>query len=316
MVAIGLGKFDNNDNHNDCKKEHRFVLDPQSFEVACDRCGIVIDNDAVSNVDIEWNSDDYAFNYREKNYEMRTGGPTSLARHDMGLATVIGKIDRDACGKMLDSQTQATINRLRTWDLRSQSSYGTDRNLRIAFRILEKLKDILGLSDAALEKTAYIYRKAQERGLIRGRTIHAMLAAAAYIACREMGLSKTLNDIATAANIMHKDLSRSYRLLITELDLKIPSIDPAKCISKIANKVGLREPTKRRALNMMHEVTKEELSAGKSPMGLAAAVLYLTSLSAGNESVSQSTMASAAGVTEVTIRNRFKELRSKLQILN
>ncbi|HEY7082494.1 MAG TPA: transcription initiation factor IIB [Nitrososphaeraceae archaeon] len=285
--------------------------------MTCNSCGIVLDS-IENTAKVEWNDKYYysALNSRQKDYEMRIGGPTSLARHDMGLATVIGKADRDAYGNMLDSQMCARINRLRTWDLRSQSSHSTDRNLRIAFTMLEKLKDTLGLSDAVVEKTAYIYRKAQRRGMVRGRTIHAILAAATYITCREMGISRTLKDISKDNNIHQNQIARAYRLLIIELDLKIPLIDPAKCISKIANKVGLKETTKRRALSMMHEVTKNEISAGKDPMGLAAAVLYLTSATAGNESISQKSVASAAGVTEVTIRNRVKDLRSKLQVLN
>ncbi len=301
---------------SDYNKNHTIISDPQSGEMTCNSCGIVFDNIENTTKLLGSNGDYCASSIIKKDHAIRTRRPISLARHDMGLATTICKTDRDAHGKVLDAQMRTAMNRLRTWDFRSQSSYGTDRNLRIAFRVLEKLKDTLGLSDAAVEKTAYIYRKAQERGLVRGRTIHAMLAAAAYIACREMGVSKTLNDISTAANITRKDLSRSYRLLIIELDLKIPLIDPAKCISKIANKMGLRETTKRRALSIMYEVTKNEISAGKDPMGLAAAVLYFANTSAGNKPVTQRCMASAAGITEVTLRNRFKELRSKLQILN
>jgi transcription initiation factor TFIIB len=245
----------------------------------------------------------------------RTGMPTSLARHDMGLATIIGRINMDASGHALDPAMRTTMERLRVWDIRTQTRSSTDRNLRNAFNQLEKLKDRLGISDAAVEKTAYLYRKAQERGLVRGRTIPAVLAAAAYVACREIGISKTLKDIAVAADIRRKDLSRTYRLLITELDLKVPMVDAVKCIAKVANKAGLKEKTKRQAIDTMYEISKRGITAGKDPMGLAASVLYLSSFNVG-EHVTQSHIAEAAGVTEVTLRNRFKDLRSKLQILN
>jgi transcription initiation factor TFIIB len=244
-----------------------------------------------------------------------TGLPTSLARHDMGLATIIGRINIDASGHALDPAMRSTMDRLRLWDIRTQTRTSTDRNLRNAFNQLEKLKDRLGISDLAVEKTAYIYRKAQERGLVRGRTIPAVLAAAAYVACREMGISKTLKDIAAAADIRRKDLSRTYRLLITELDLKVPMVDAIKCIAKVANKAGLKEKTKRQAIDTMYEISKRGITAGKDPMGLAASVLYLSSFNVG-EHITQSHIADAAGVTEVTLRNRFKDLRSKLEILN
>jgi transcription initiation factor TFIIB len=207
------------------------------------------------------------------------------------------------------------MDRLRLWDIRTQTRTSTDRNLKNAFKQLEKLKDRIGISEVAVEKTAYLYRKAQERGLVRGRTIPAVLAAAAYVACREMGISKTLKDIAAAGDIRRKDLSRTYRLLITELDVKVPLVDITKCVAKVANKAGLRENIKRHAIDIMYEVSKKGITAGKDPMGLAASVLYLSSYNL-DDRVTQSHIADAAGVTEVTLRNRFKDLKSKLQILN
>ena len=226
----------------------------------------------------------------------------------MGLATVIGRTNKDASGNTIDAAMRSTMDRLRIWDYRTQITSSTDRNLRSAFGQLDKLKDKLGLSDAAIEKTAYIYRKAQDKGLVRGRTITSVLAAGAYIVAREIGISKTLHDISTSANIGEKELSRSYRLLITELDLKVPLIDPVKCIAKIANSLGLKEITKRRAISIMHEVIKSGMSAGKNPMGLAAVVLYFQVLAPGNEHITQMDIADASGVTEVTIRNRLKNL--------
>jgi transcription initiation factor TFIIB len=169
------------------------------------------------------------------------------------------------------------------------------------------------LSDSIVEKTAYIYRKAQSNNLTRGRTISGVLAAAVYIACREMGAHRTLDDIATACNVTRKELSKNFRVLHTRLDLKIPQHDPMKCIAKVANIAKLSEKTKRQAAEIMSNIMKEQISAGKDPMGLTASVLYLSSIKTG-ESVTQMSIARAAGVTEVTVRNRFKDLKCKLQL--
>jgi transcription initiation factor TFIIB len=233
----------------------------------------------------------------------------------MGLSTIIGKADKDASGRRLEGQMKSTFDRLRSWDFRTQAHSPTDRNLRQAFSELDRLKDKLSLSDAVVEKTAYIYRKAQERGLVRGRTISATVGAAVYIACREAGTSRTLKDIAQIGNIKRKDLARIYRLVVIELDLKIPLIDPMKCIGRVASKANLSEKTRRVALNVMTRVVQSGISAGKDPMGLAASVLYLACLSTG-ESRTQTDIAEAAGVTEVTVRNRYKNLRSQLTGLN
>jgi transcription initiation factor TFIIB len=269
-------------------------------------CGIVI-SDKVLESRPEWR----AFTSEEAGDRSRTGIPRSLARHDMGLSTVIGKADKDASGRTIDGLMRSTMGRLRQWDFRTQAHSPTDRNLRQAFSELDRLKDKLGVSDAVIEKTAYIYRKAQERGLVRGRTISAMVGAALYIACRESGASRTLKDIAQIGNIKRKDLARIYRLVVMELDMKIPMIDPMKCIVRVANRANLSERTKRMAMNTMREVTKSGISAGKDPMGLAASVLYLSCLTTG-ESRTQTDIAEAAGVTEVTVRNRYKNLKSQL----
>jgi transcription initiation factor TFIIB len=285
------------------------ITDAESGEIICSNCGIVISDKIQESNRPEWS----AFSVEEMNAKSRTGVSTSLSRHDMGLATIIGKTDRDASGHKIDIAMNSRMDRLRTWDYRTQSS--THRNLRQAFNWLDVFKDKLVLSDAVVEKSAYIYRKAQERGLVRGRTISTVLAAAAYIACREMGVSKTLKDISAAGDIRHKYLSRAYRLLIVELDLKVPIVDSMKCIAKVANKVSLSEKTKRQAMSIMNDVAKNGISAGKDPMGLAAKVLYLSSLKTG-ENITQHDISNAAGITEVTLRNRVKDLRSQLDLNN
>ncbi|MCI0560104.1 MAG: transcription initiation factor IIB [Nitrososphaera sp.] len=292
---------------NVCKGS-RSVTDPESGEVICRNCGIVI-SDRAQESRPEWR----AFTSEEASDRSRTGIPSSLARHDMGLSTVIGRANKDASGRTLDVAMHSRMGRLRAWDFRTQAHSPTDRNLRQAFSELDRLRDKLGLSDAIIEKTAYIYRKAQERGLVRGRTISATVGAALYIACRETGASRTLKDIAIVGNIKRKDLARIYRLVVMELDLKIPLIDPMRCIVRVSNKANLSERTKRVAMQIMKAVTKSGISAGKDPMGLAASVLYLACLNSG-ENRTQTDIANAAGVTEVTVRNRYKSLKSQLDL--
>jgi transcription initiation factor TFIIB len=251
----------------------------------------------------------------ENKGRQRVGSPSSLAFHDMGLSTIIGKANKDSAGRNLDASMNYRMQRLRTWDARTRAHAAGQRNLMRAFRELERLKDKLGLSDAIVQKTAYIYRKAQDRRLIRGRSTSSILAAAIYIACREMGAQRTLGDVTKIADVKRKDLSRSYRLLIRELDIKVPLADPMKCIIKIANRAKLSEKTRRMAMSIMNELVQKEISAGKDPMGLAATVLYLSCLTNG-EAITQREIAEAAGVTEVTVRNRFYDLKKSFTSMN
>jgi transcription initiation factor TFIIB len=230
----------------------------------------------------------------------------------MGLATIIGKADRDASGHRLNPIMRTRMQRLRTWNMRTQAhTSSANRNFMLAFQELAAVKDKLGLSDIILEKTAYIYRKAHERMLIRGRTISGILAAAIYIACREVGTPRNLKDIAAACNIKRKDIARNYRMLVSNLDIKVPNADPIKCICKAANKANLSEKTKRQAISIMNEIVKKEISAGKDPTSIAATILYMSCLKTGEERT-QTQIAQAAGVTDVTLRNQFRELKDQV----
>src|ERR687885_2123737 len=175
-------------------KSNQIITDPESGELICSKCGQVI-SDKVEQEGAEWRNFD-PLSSGDSSSRSRVGMSTSLARHDMGLSTIIGRTDRDASGQKIDAAMRSTMDRLRTWDYRTQVRNATDRNLRNAFFKLDILKDKFGLTDSVVEKAAYIYRKAQERGLVRGRTISGVLAAAIYIACREMGISRTLKDVA------------------------------------------------------------------------------------------------------------------------
>jgi transcription initiation factor TFIIB len=286
----------------------QLVTIPDSGEIVCERCGIVISDKTEENP--EWRTFFTSRGGREGDYGNRTGMPFSLARSDMGLSTILGRTNKDARGNKINS---SILSRLRRWDSRTQLYASTDKNLTQAFVQLDTLKDKLGLPSAVIEKTAYIYRKAQQRGLARGRSVSALLAAAIYTVCRQMGIPRTLNDIAIISNTKRKPIAKCSRLIIYELDLKLPIIDTTKCIARVANKVNLSERTKHRAIDLMNDVVKSGLSAGKDPMGLAATVVYASCVRTG-ERKRQMDIANAADTTEVTIRNRFKEIRNMLEL--
>ncbi|HEY6405058.1 MAG TPA: transcription initiation factor IIB [Nitrososphaeraceae archaeon] len=295
MLKTSSSSVCHNDSHAD------LITDSESGELFCSSCGIVITEKSEDISTPEWR----AFTPEEKSSKSRTGKPTSLAKHDRGLATVISKTGRDASGRKFDDYT---FRRLRTWDARTQHHSSRDRNFVLAFSQLDILKDKLGLPDVLIERVAYMYRKAQERGLTRGRSITAIISAAVYVSCREMDIPRTLRDVAVASNLKRKDLARHCRLIIRELDLMVPMADPMKCIVKIASKTNLSESITRLALNMMTQVIQRGISAGKNPMSLAATVLYISSVKAG-VNITQFEIARAAGITEVTIRNRIRELK-------
>ena len=283
----------------------KMISDETTGELCCGRCGFVV-TDKISDTGAEWRS----FSNDEGN-RARTGAGTSLTIHDMGLSTIIGKANKDATGKPLSSGVKSSIERLRTWDSRSQANSSADRNLRQALNEMDKLKDKLALTNAVIEKAAYIYRKAMERKLVRGRSIQGLVAACIYASCRNTETPRTLDDIAKGINIRRKEVARGYRLIFRELDLKMPVVDPVKGVARIASIAELSEKCKRKAIQILNQAKKCGIVAGKDPMGIAAAALYLACISLG-ETKSQKDISIASGVTEVTIRNRCAGLRKML----
>jgi len=282
--------------------KNTIIADMEIAELICGRCGYVV-SERLEDSGPEWRSftDD-------KTNKARTGVGTSLTIHDYGLATIINPINRDSVGKPLSYSMKKALKRLRVWDSRSQAKAPIDRNLRHAFSELGIMKDKLALSDAVIEKTAYIYRKALEKNLVRGRSITALIAASLYAACRDTETPRTLNDIAAAINIGRKDLALCYRILVKELDLKMPVVDSVQYVARIASKVELSEKIKRYAVKILKKAKQNEISAGKDPMGLAASALYISTVRL-RVNCSQRIIAQASGVTEVTIRNRCKDLK-------
>jgi transcription initiation factor TFIIB len=178
---------------------------------------------------------------------------------------------------------------------------------------LERLSGKVSVSPSLREKAALIYRKALDKGLVRGRSINSVTSAALYAACRETGTPRTLRDIAEASLVDKKDVARCYRLLLQELHFTMPIADSLTYVSKIAEKNGISGRTQGAAIAILAEARRKRFAAGKDPMGMAAAALYIACLQH-NEKITQKDIADASGVTEVTVRNRYKALKRQLNL--
>ncbi|HYA83771.1 MAG TPA: transcription initiation factor IIB [Candidatus Bathyarchaeia archaeon] len=261
----------------------KLITDSHSCELICANCGLVISD-------------------RAQDYEGTEN--VSNSRYNMALYTTMRDITRDANGHILDIITRSKMNRLKRLDTSTKNG----SNLKDVFDNLDNLKHVLSLSDTVVEKTAYIYRKVRHRSLIRGRSRFSMLGACLYLACRELQTGRTMKDIIQVTNLKKKDLSRDYRLLLFELDLKSPVIDPVKCVAKIANITCVSERSKREAIDVMNNIIRLGMATGKHPMGLAASLVYLSCNKTG-ESRTQAQIAEAAGITQMTLRNRIKDIK-------
>jgi transcription initiation factor TFIIB len=273
-------------------------------EVICSDCGLVV-RDNVLDEGPEWR----AFTRQEKQKRSRVGTPSSLSVHDKGLSTVIDRVNKDAFGRQLPAAKRLQMLRLRKWQIRARVHSSVDRNLSQAMAELDRLTDKIRVPPSIKEQGALIYRRALDKGLVRGRSILAIAAASLYASCRFTQTPRTLKEVSNASYVKRKDIARCYRLLLRELNLKMPVANPINSVPKIASKININEKTQQTAIKLLHSAEENKLIAGKDPQGMAAAAIYIACVLEG-EKKTQKQIAEAAGVTEVTVRNRYKGLRN------
>ena len=284
----------------------RLMRDYENAEIVCMDCGFVIAT-KIADRGPEWR----AFNSEQREKRARAGAPLTYTIHDKGLSTVIDWHDKDVYGKKLKPDQKAQIYRLRKWQRRIRVSDATERNLAFALSEITKIANNLSLPKSIFETASVIYRKAVKERLIRGRSIQGISAASVYIACRQCELVRTLDEISTASHISKKEVGRSYRFLVKELNYFIPPTRPSQYVSKFSNQLTMQGKVEEIATKILKGARELKLTSGRGPTGIAAAASYIASVLTG-ERKTQREIAEIAQVTEVTIRNRYKELIERL----
>lgn len=269
-------------------------------------CGFVI-TAKIADKGPEWR----AFTNEQRAKRTRVGAPLTYTIHDKGLSTMIDWHDRDVYGKSLSPGQKAQVYRLRKWQRRIRVSDATERNLAFALSEVTKIANNLNLPKNILETASVIYRRAVKERLIRGRSIQGVTAAAVYLACRQCRLARTLEEIAQASNVNKKEVGRSYRFLVKELDYFVPPVKPSQYITKFSNQLTMQGKVEEIAHKILATAKELKLTSGRGPTGIAAAASYIASVLTG-ERKTQREIAEIAQVTEVTIRNRYKELVERL----
>ncbi|MEE9564347.1 MAG: transcription initiation factor IIB [Candidatus Hydrothermarchaeaceae archaeon] len=282
--------------------------DYERAEMICNTCGLVID-EKIMDLGPEWR----AFDNEQRVKRSRAGAPMTYTIHDKGLSTVIDWRDKDCYGKDISPRKRAQIYRLRKWQQRIRVSNATERNLAFALTELERVASRMTLPRNVRETAAVVYRKAVEKGLIRGRSIEGVAASSLYAACRQCNVPRTLDEIADASKLNRKEIGRTYRFVSRELGISLKPTTPIDYVPRFGSELGLSGEVQSKAVEILKKAMEKELTSGRGPTGVSAASIYIASVLLG-ERRTQREVADVAGVTEVTIRNRYKELAEKLDI--
>ena len=271
-------------------------------EVICKKCGYVIEEGMVD-FGQEWRD----FESDSGASKRRTGAPMRHTEFDMGLGTEVGRrSDLSTLGKQ-----KGKFLRLRKWQYRISTAI--ERNLKLALAELKRVSSFLKLPGTVEEEAARIYRLAVQRGLVRGRSMESVVAGSLYAACRRHDVPRTLDELSEASGIEKKEIGRTYRFVTRELEIRIKPSNPADYIPRFASALKLSPDSQSRSVEILEKAQRAELTSGRGPTGIAAAALYVSALMHG-EKRTQREVADVAGVTEVTIRNRYKELLTELKL--
>jgi len=283
----------------ECGSEH-LVRDYARGEVVCDTCGLVISESQIDEGP-EWT----AYSAEESDKLARTGAPRSFSTGAMGLTTVITSVNRDARGNVIPMKEREKFYRIRKLQRHSNHSRPGERSLPETLRSVDRVTALLGLPRPVREEAGFICKKALEKGLLRGRSIEALVASATYAACRITGVPRTLDELQQTTNVRKKVIGKTYSALLRELGLRVRPSRPADYISRFCSELGLSQGVQAESQRIIKEIEAADPSASLSPIGTAASAIYLASLSQG-ERRPQKAIAKVAGVSEVTLRNRFR----------
>ncbi|HKZ39317.1 MAG TPA: transcription initiation factor IIB, partial [Candidatus Hodarchaeales archaeon] len=285
---------------------HILIHDYERAELVCNKCGLVVDADFIDHGP-EW----MVYDEEQRMKRSRVGSPMTYTVHDKGLSTMIDWRNRDSYGKSISSMGRAQLYHLRKWQRRIRLSNATERNLAFALSELARMESALGLSRNLRETAAFVYRKAVEKNLIRGRSIEGVAAAALYIACRQCNIPRTLDEIGDVSRVSRKEIGRTYRFISRELGLKLIPTSPLDYVPRFCSALNFHGEVQSKTIEILRQASEKEFTDGRGPTGLVAAAIYIASILCGDRRT-QSEIAKVAGVTEVTIRNRYHEMTEGL----
>ncbi len=275
---------------------------PERGEIVCAECGVVVEDKMIDKRP-EWR----AFTHEQLLRRKRTGPPGTFSIHDKGLTTTIDSSNRDYQGRRLSFREKIRVKRLIICQKRMRAASTEEKKLIEILSRLNHLTSTFQLPATVNETAAIILRKAIKARMIRGKIYDDYIAAAIYLACRKLKISRTLDEIAKTINVPRKKVAQQYRKLVTLLRKKPPPSNPVNYVPKLLNMLNLPAYVQTKAAEILSLARERGITSGKGPIGLAAAAIYIASVLM-DEKRTQREVADAAGITEVTVRNRYKEL--------
>jgi transcription initiation factor TFIIB len=277
--------------------QHAVIYDYEKGEKLCKSCGMIV-QDKIYDAELDTDF------YRGRS-DSNTVLPHSIILNDKGMSTAIADYDTSTSRRFSNRKEHNKIEFLN----KIVSCSNQKRNLKIVIDLLNRIKDKLSLNSFCIEEALSYYKKALEKGLIKGRSIKEMIVSCVYLVCKKINIPRTLSEIAQIVEADEIFAARCYRLLMRELKITHVQFKPAIFIRKIADEAEISERTARESIDMLLAIQNENIFSGKNSLSIAAAILYITCRKH-KQKISQARIASAANINIMTLRKRLSEVRS------
>jgi transcription initiation factor TFIIB len=292
------------------------IDDIHNGERICSSCGIVVAEQMA-----DFGPETKGVHLDDKMRLARATGHTTLSQHDMGIATEISVANTDYSGKKIDSATTNQMQRLGKWQKRVRVTSPRERRLTNVLGKISETCEHSNLSKNVVETASMIYRSLDGKNIeVKGKSVICITVAVIYMACKQCHIVRSLNDICQTVCVPKDVKSKTklaakyYRNLVLDMgSIVTPIVTMDRYISKIANLTKTDVRVERLALEIAQKTKEQSIANGKAPNGIASAYLYIASILTG-QNILQRDVSSVSGITEVTIRNRVKEILSTNKI--
>jgi len=293
----------------ECESTH-IIKDDNRGELVCSDCGLVIQENIIDR-----SKDWRAFDAESEAKRAHAGSPMNPLIHDKGLSTEISSGFRDYSGKIIARKNRLAVLRMRKWQYRTRTNNTAERNLMMALKQLNNIASRLDLPANVRDEAAVIYRKAVKKNLIRGRNTESLVAASLYASCRKRWVPRTLQEIADQTSLpkanARRKVAKSYRFLLRVMNIQASPPSPFDYIPRYSEELNLDAEVRDKTVEILRLASDIGITVGKSPLSTVAGAIYLAGKVCGKRK-RQHDIVKVIGITEVSIRNRYREMEEKL----
>jgi transcription initiation factor TFIIB len=286
----------------------KIEMDKYRGEIICADCGIVHMGNAID-MGPEWSS----FQRDNGSRPERTGPASDINKMKTPEMTIISFTDKDHYGNSIPSTTRAQIYRMRRWQRRIRTYNVEKKNLIKGYHEIEIISQALEVKRPVIELAKEHYKRAAELMMVQGRGVECVALASVYIACRENGSPRSFNEIMKDYNVTRRDLIRTFRKMVRDMGIRTEHTRPMDFLERFCDRLKLNQSTRKKAEEMIEELERKAYTTGKDPAGVTASCIYISTLITG-QTRTQDEISKVSRVTEVTIRKRYKEIISILEL--